>query len=312
MAAVITFTPNPAIDVSTSVDKLTPFRKLRCSAQHRDPGGGGINVARVLRHFGADVIAVYPSGGSTGELLRRLVEAAGIPGPCFSIAEETRESFTVFERDSAQQYRFVLPGGPLDERQCLRLLETLASVDERPRFVVASGSLPPGAPHDLYARAQTLAAQWGARFVLDTSGPALAAALEQGVYLIKPNLREFSELVGAPSSDQSACIEAGRRMIAAGRVEIIALTLGHRGALLITRDRTWRAAPLDIAPVSVVGAGDSFLGGMVFGLLSGEAPAAAFRRAVASGSAALLAPGTSLCQPADVERLSPLVKIERM
>lgn len=310
MTDIATFTPNPAIDISTSVDRVVPVRKLRCARQQRDPGGGGINVARVIKRLGGEVTAVYPSGGTTGQLLRRLVEREGIYGPALQLAEETREDFTVTELSSKQQFRFVLPGPTLDEREWRTCLDTLSAMKPPPRYLVASGSLPPGAPGDFYARASRIAKNWGARMVLDTSGAPLAAALEEGVHLIKPNLRELSELVGTALSDRTSQIEAGRRLLTTGRTDIIALTLGHRGALLITRDQAWYAPALPIVPVSAVGAGDSFLGGMVHGLAAGQSLENAFRSGVAAGSAALLSPGTGLCQPHDVIRLTSLVTIE--
>ena len=296
--------------MSTSIGQVTHSRKLRCSAQLREPGGGGINVARVARRLSADAVAVYPSGGTTGQLLRQMTEAEGIRGPTVSIKDETRENFTILERSSGRQFRFILPGPSVSEEECQRCLATLASVDQRPRFVIASGSLPPGASDDLYVRALHITKDWGAKFILDTSGAALAATLKESFYLIKPNLGEFSEFVGATLVDDDDCIIAARRLIALGHVEIVALTLGHRGALLITHDQAWRASPLPITPISVVGAGDSFLGGMAAGLAAGQDLEGAFRLGVAAGSAAILAPGTGLGQRKDIDRLYPQVAIK--
>ena len=115
MAEIVTLTPNPAIDLSTSVDRIVPMRKLRCAPQRRDPGGGGVNVARVVKRFGGDVEAILPVGGFTGQLLRRLIDDEGIPNRVIAAEGETREDFSVSELSTAQQYRFVLPGQPLRE-----------------------------------------------------------------------------------------------------------------------------------------------------------------------------------------------------
>jgi 6-phosphofructokinase 2 len=176
--------------------------------------------------------------------------------------------------------------------------------------VVGSGSLPPGVPNDFYAQAAAIAAGFGAKFILDTSGAPLAAALEHRVHLIKPNLRELCELAGAALADQRDWIAAARRLIDAGKVEMVALSLGHLGALLVTRDRALRAQALPIKPVSAVGAGDSFLGAIVFSLARGDNLADAFRLGVAAGSAALIHEGTELCQKADVNRLAQQVRME--
>ena len=197
MAEIVTLTPNPAIDLSTSVDRIVPIRKLRCAPQRRDPGGGGVNVARVVKRFGGDVEAILPVGGFTGQLLRRLIDDEGIPNRVIEAEAETREDFSVSELSTAQQYRFVLPGLPLREAEWRGCLEALAATVPRPKFVVGSGSLPPGVPNDFYAQAAAIARKLGAKFVVDTSGAPLAAAIEHGVYMIKPNLREMRDLVGA-------------------------------------------------------------------------------------------------------------------
>jgi 6-phosphofructokinase 2 len=311
-APIVTFTPNPAIDVSTSVDQVVPTRKLRCAPQQRDPGGGGINVARVVKRLGGEVEAIYPSGGVTGQLLRQLVEREGIFGPPLQLAEETREDFTVTETSSGRQFRFVLPGPTLAEHEWRACLATLESFSPPPRFLVASGSLAPGCPVDLYAQVSRIAARWNAKMILDTSGPPLAAALAEGVHLVKPNLGELSELVGAPLSDGDMQIKVCRNLVATGRAKMVALTLGHRGALLVTDEEVWHADPLPVTPVSVVGAGDSFVGGMVFALACGWDLPDAFRHGMAAGSAAVLSSGTELAHAADVARLAAQVKLERI
>ena len=115
MANIVTLTPNPAIDLSTSVDRVVPILKLRCAAQRRDPGGGGVNVARAVKRFGGDVEAILPVGGFTGQLLRRLIEDEGIPSRIIEVEAETREDFSVSELSTHTQYRFILPGQALRE-----------------------------------------------------------------------------------------------------------------------------------------------------------------------------------------------------
>lgn len=309
MVDIVTLTPNPAVDLSTSVDRVEPVMKLRCATPKRHPGGGGVNVARVVKRMGGDVEAILPVGGFTGQLLRRLIDDEEIASRMIEAEAETREDFSVSELSTAQQYRFVMPGLTLREAEWRACLDTLAATAPRPKFVVGSGSLPPGVPSDFYAQAAVIARRLGARFVLDTSGAPLAAALDQGVYIIKPNLREMRELAGAELADQDDWIGAARRFISSGKVEVVALSLGHLGAFLVTRDETIRAAPLPIKPISAVGAGDSFLGAMVFGLAKGDNLVDAFRLGAAAGAAALINEGTELCRPADVYRLCAQVEI---
>lgn len=309
MTQIITVTANPAIDVSTSVGKIVPFTKLRCAPAHQDPGGGGINVARVVHRLGGDVAAIYPAGGASGQLLRCLIDREGVRSIAIPASEETRQDFTVFEEGTNQQYRFVMPGAPLSGAEWQECIRQIVGAGLRRAYVVASGSLPPGVPEDFFARVVRAAKEIGAKAIVDTSGLPLKAALNEGVYLIKPNLREFQELAGTKSSDDAALIEAGRSLIDQGLVEIIALSLGPRGALLIAREFALRADSLPIKPASVVGAGDSFLGAMVWSLAKDDSLEIALRYGVAAGSAALLNPGTELCRIADVKRLAPQVVV---
>jgi len=310
MTDIVTITPNPAVDLSTSVERIIPVYKLRGTSQRRDPGGGGINVARVVKRLGGDVCAIYPVGGATGDLLRRLLDKEGVPSRTFAIAEETRENFYVSEISTGQPYRFILPGPGLNENEWQQCLTLLSRIEPFPRFVVASGSLPEGVPDDFYARLARIAKQRGARMILDTSGPALAAAVAEGLDLIKPNLREMRELAGREPADAREWEAAAKTLVDGGKVAIVALTMGHLGAVLVASDRTLRAEPLAITPVGAVGAGDSFLGALVRRLASGSDLEESFRHAVAAGAAALMNKGTELCRPADVERLAQRVIVK--
>jgi 6-phosphofructokinase 2 len=311
MTEIVTLTINPALDVSTSVTKLVPFTKMRCAPAHRDPGGGGINVARVLKRLGIDAIAIYPAGGATGQLLADLVEREGVRSIVIRTLNDTREDITIFDETTREQFRLVFPGAPLSDLEWQACLRSLARVDPPPAFVVASGSLPAGVPPDFYGRV-VQAAKAHSKVIVDTAGPFLMAALEAGVYLIKPNLREFQELAGITATDEAALVEAGRRLLIRYPIEVIALSMGPDGAILITRDLALRANGLPIEPISVSGAGDSFLGGMVWSLVNSDSLAVALRYGVAGGSAALLNPGTELCRPDDIHRLASQIVITPM
>jgi 6-phosphofructokinase 2 len=309
---IVTLTINPAIDIFVNVGRVESTRKLRCSAPKRDPGGGGINVARVAHRLGGEVAAIYPIGGQIGKLLQRLVEREDIASLVTPSHVETRENFTAYEESTGEQYRFVLPGSPLHRAEWEACLDKLAILSSKPKFVVASGSLPPGVPNDFYAHAIRHAKALGAKTVIDSSGSALKAALAEGVTLMKPNLVELGDLVGANLDSNAEQMEACRKLVKDKRAEMVALTLGEDGALLVTATQAWRALPMQIEAVSAVGAGDSFLGGMVAALDAGKPLEEAFRMAMAAASAAVLTPGTGLCQPQDVQELLPKVEIREI
>lgn len=304
-AQIVTLTINPAVDISTSVKKMTPFTKMRCAQAHRDPGGGGINVARVLKRLGSQATAIYPGGGATGRLLQTLVEGEGVRSIVIPARNDTREDITIFDETTREQFRLVFPGAALSEFEWQQCLDEIARVSPQAAFVIASGSLPAGVPADFYGRVAH--SKGVTKVIVDTSGNSLKAALDVGIYLIKPNLGEFQELAGITAADDASLIEAGRRLFDRYRIELIALSMGAAGALLLTPNIALRANSLAIAPISVSGAGDSFLGAMMWSLANSDNLETALRYGVAGGSAALLNPGTELCLGEDVHRLASKV-----
>lgn len=308
MKAIVTLTLNPAIDASCQAEKIHPIHKIRTTAERYDPGGGGVNVARVIRELGGEALAVYCAGGLTGQAFDQMVDALGLARHHIPIAGLTRVSHNVFERSSGQEYRFV-PEGPsfhaAEWRAALTALETLDF-----EYLVASGSLPQGVPADFYARVAEIVRAKGGRLVLDTSGEPLRAALAAGVYLIKPSRGELERLLARPLRDPAA-LAAAAGSLAADGAEMVAVSLGADGALLATAERCMRleAPPVEIR--SAVGAGDSFVGGMTLGLAEGRTPDDAFALAVATGSATVLTMGTELCRRDDVMRLYEQIRAEQ-
>jgi 6-phosphofructokinase 2 len=312
MPDIITLTMNPAVDIWTSVERIEPVRKLRCRAERREAGGGGINVARVIHRLGGDVLAVYLAGGVVGEQLKRLVAKEGVPDLVVPIAEETRESFTVTDETTRDEFRFVMPGPTLSDAEWRSALDCIERTAGGEKFLVVSGSLPGGAPSDFHAHLGQLARRAGARFIADASGAQLKAAFDAGVYLAKPNLRELEDITSGDLGDRPAQVRACRKLIGEGRAEILALTLGSSGALLVTKDEAWFSEPLAVKVVGTVGAGDSFLGALVWSISTGHKLEDGLRNAVAAGTAALLTEGTRLASVEDIRRLAKEVRLQRL
>lgn len=306
MPALITLTLNPALDLATTTDRVAPTHKLRCGPVQRFAGGGGINVARVLHRLGSEVQAWALAGGAAGTQVRQLLADEGVATAIQPIAGDTRENFSVVETATGQEFRFVLPGPTLQVPEWQACLDTLATPTTAPRWLIASGSLPPGVPSDFYARLAPGARARGTRLVVDTSGLPLAAALQAGVTLVKPSLRELRELLRQPLASAAEWCAAAQALVHTGQAEIVALSLGEQGALLATREGAWQAPALNVpAATGTTGAGDCFLAALVWALDRGDAPPQALRWGVAAGAAALLSPGTALAQAADVHRLQP-------
>jgi len=313
MTDILTITLNPAVDASTSTERLVPAHKLRCGPAQRLPGGGGINVARVVQRLGgASCRALYLAGGVMGRQLNELLATEQVPTHCLEIRGDTRENLSVRETTSGHEYRFVLPGPQVDAQEWQACLDAVAALDHAPRLVVLSGSLPPGLPPDSYALLTRLAQSRGSRVVVDSSGGPLAAALRHGVWLVKPSLRELSDYCGRLLPDEAAWHAAARGLVERGQARIVALSLGHEGALLVTAEGAWRAPAMAVPVQGTTGAGDSFLAGMLWAIARDMELLDAFRHAIAAGSASLLTPGTQLCRRDDVLRLVGDVVLRRL
>lgn len=304
MPRIATLTLNPAMDLSTATAQVEPTRKLRCSRPRYDPGGGGINVARVVAELGGDVVAVYPAGGPFGDMLERILAALALPQLRVPIAGDTRESFTVDETATGRQFRFVLPGPELSAAEQQACLDAIAALDPAPEFIVLSGSFPPGVALAYFDAVAALARRIKARLVLDCSGEALAyAAGRGGIHLLKPSLSELATLMGGKVEGAAAQEAALRELIGRGVAEVIVLSLGGEGAVLASREGIERFPPLDVPVCSAVGAGDSMVGAMVLALSRGWSLHEAVRYGIAAGSATIMRPGTELCRVEDVQRL---------
>ncbi len=308
MVAIATLTLNPAIDGSSEADAVRHTHKIRTSNERFDPGGGGINVARVLARLGSEVETVYLAGGVTGSVLNGLLDQAVIRRRCIEIAGDTRISLAVHERQSGKEYRFVPAGPEVSAAECQRCLEAIQGLSCS--WLVVSGSLPRGAPDDFYAKVADVTASRGMRLVLDTSGTALKATLARGgVHLVKPSLGEMEQLVGKPLRDPELVINAAKDIVESGGAEIVAVSMGHQGAVLVHANRALTLSAIPVEVRSAVGAGDSFVAAMTHGLAIGRSVEDAFRLGIAAGTAAVTTPGTDLCHRADVERIAAAIGI---
>jgi len=297
---------NPALDITTTAESVRHTDKIRCSEARYDAGGGGINVARFAAALDASVTAVYPAGGPTGAMVTNLVGEAGVPVARVIIGSPTRESFTVNEKSTGKQYRFVLPGPRLTPAEQTLCLEKLRAAAASAEFIVASGSLPPGAPPDFYQRVADLCGELGAKLILDTSGGGLAN-VSSGVFVLKPSVRELRECTGRPLETEAEQLSAAHDLVDRGTTQAVVVSLGAEGALLVTSGEAHRFSAVPVHAISGVGAGDAMVAAITVGLTRGWPLTRSVGYGIAAATAKLLTPGTAVCTRSDVERFAEQV-----
>ncbi len=300
-ADIATLTLNPAIDVSSDSDEVRPTQKTRIYNEQIEAGGGGINVSKMLAELGAPVRAIYLAGGATGGALDEILGQFRIERDRISIDGDTRMSLAVLERATGIEYQFVPEGPKVSDEEWRHALDH--AVTSGPSYLVASGSLPRGVPADFYARLARSFRGTATRFVLDTSGAELKAAVaEGGIFLLKPSDRELRELVGKDLDDDGLAASA-RAIVDGGKSDHVAVTMGSKGAIFACKTATYRLSALPVETRSALGSGDSFVGAMTYAFHEGMDAAQAFRLGVAAGAAAASAKGARLCTAGDVYRL---------
>lgn len=304
--AIITVTFNPALDLNTSVEALLPERKLKCTAPVIEPGGGGINVARAINKLGGQALAIYPGGGDTGRIITQLLAAESVNAKMIHTKSMCRQNLIIVDRSSGKQYLFDMPGPTVSSaayNACLNFIRQADKID----YLVVSGSLPNGAPKDLFVKLASIACDKQAKMIVDTSGEHIQLAVRAGVYLIKPNLKELGLLTGREIISATDAEDAARQVLRRFACEVVIVSMGSNGALLVTKDQALRITPPPVTVLSTVGAGDSLVGGLVLWLAQGKPLADAVKYAVACGTAATITAGPELCNKADADRLFSLV-----
>ncbi|MEO6300351.1 MAG: 1-phosphofructokinase family hexose kinase, partial [Paracoccaceae bacterium] len=273
---IVTLTLNPALDMSSEVASLIPDQKLRCSEPLLDPGGGGLNVSRAIAAIGGESLALVALGGLTGDRLAGLIRAEDVPFLALTAPGETRQSLTVTEGTTGRQYRFMLPGptwSDLDQERVFTLLRASA----RPgAFGVISGSQPPGVPLDFPARLAR--AMPGLNVVLDTSGPALKEAVAHpipGLAILRMDGDEAETLAGTALISRSDSADFAQSLVDRGVARRVIVARGADGSVLVDKDHRIFAKAAKVKVKSTVGAGDSFVAGLVLALARNETPEAA-------------------------------------
>ncbi|MEA2973493.1 MAG: 1-phosphofructokinase [Actinomycetota bacterium] len=300
---IVTLTLNPSLDRTVEVPFLERGAVIRTLDGHVDPGGKGVNVARALLASGVEARAILPVGGRVGHQLVELLEAEGVVMTSVQVGADTRSNLTLSEPDGTVT-KINEAGGALTEAEIERLADALLLTAGAADWVVASGSLPPATPTNVYARLVTRLAAHDIKLAVDTSGPALAQAVAAGAALVKPNREELSEAVGWEVWSLADAVKAAESLRDQG-AQAVLVSLGPDGAVLIDDDGAVHGrCPVDV-PRSSVGAGDCLLAGFLAAGARGEK---ALATALQWAAAAVELPGSRVPTPADINGRLPILR----
>ena len=300
---------NPSFDKTVEVDALALGEVNRIRSVRVDMGGKGVNVAVVARRLGLDALCIGCMGEQGAQHFTRLMDEEGLPHRFLTVPGAVRTNLKVVSRDGKGVTELNEPGAPLSGKAMEDFFGLAKEEAARSEYVVLTGSLPPGCPDNTYG--ELIRAMGGTRCILDAGGPVLRLGAEAGPFLLKPNLAELEQALGAQLRTLRAIRDAALIFLRKGASHVV-VSMGAMGAMYVSEARTLYAPALRVEARSTVGAGDAMVGGMLLGLQKSGDMAQAFRYGIAAGAASVMTEGTQLIHPEDFERLVSQVKVQEV
>lgn len=306
-----TVTMNPALDKTATVGNFRVDKVNKISSFREDPGGKGINVSKVAAKLGEKSVAYAVLAGQTGEKIARMLQEGGIDVEAVMVKGETRTNLKVVDDVLGTNTDINEPGPVISSQDANRLAKAITATIGDGDVVVVSGSLPQGIRKEFYAELVVALRLTGAKVFLDADGEPLRVGIKARPSLIKPNDDELSRLVGRDLTSDAEIAEAARQLVSEG-VEEVVVSMGGRGAIFATEDKTILAKAPKVKVGSTVGAGDSVVAALAVAEMKGLELEDAARLAVATGSANVMCSGTQAAEKSAVEALIPSVVIEEL
>ena len=302
---IYTITLNPALDRTLWIQKVRDDVSNRILEEKSFAGGKSVDVSKVLKNLGVDNIALGFVGGFAGRELEGRLLNEGIETDFVRVSGETRTNIIIHETGTGKQLAFNARGPEIKPDELMQFIEQLERLPCG-EVVAIGGSIPLGVSPEIYRKIISLVKKCQAKVVLDVDGEALRQGIKAHPNVIKPNIHELSELAGRELNGLDEVVSAARSINQQG-VEIVLVSMGAKGILLVSDGQQYLAVPPNVNVESTIGAGDSSVAGFVFGLVQGKDLKQCLIYAVAAGTATTLRQGTALCQKDDFERIVPLV-----
>lgn len=308
---LVTVTPNPAIDLACTVPRFTAGEVNRVEAYRQDPGGKGVNIARLLRQFDLPVAATGFLGADNPHIFEKFFLEQDIRDEFVRVPGETRIGVKVLDPEARTTTDINFPGLAPDARHCAVLVNTVEELARQAFAVVIAGSLPADLSPFLFEELVRVVKKTDAKAVVDTSGPALLHAINAAPWLIKPNAEELGAYVGRPLADVADIVGEARKLLDRG-IHTVAVSLGARGAVFVEGREALLSRPPKVEPASTVGAGDAMVGCLVAGLARGLPLQERVRLATAVSAAVVTQQGPSLPSLSAADRLEDQVEIAQI
>ncbi len=308
---IFTVTLNPAVDRELTVTEIAFDTVLRATDWRVDCGGKGFNVARMLKSLGLSSVALGFAAGKSGEMLNEKLQSLGIETEFVWTGGETRTNVSIVSAENGHYVKVNEPGPTITEADLAQLAQKIRDRVQAGDWWVLAGSLPPGVEPIYYTELITIIQSAGAKVFLDTSDEALRQNCGAKPFLVKPNDEEAHELTGKPVNTAAEIAAVGRAISAMGPASVI-ISLGEKGAVLVDEDKAWLAASPRIVAANPIGAGDSMVAGIVWGLSQGDSMQDALCKGIACGAATASQKGTSVGTRKQVNELLAQVQLREL
>ena len=308
---IVTVTLNPAIDKTGVVEGFLPGAVNRMKSVRMDPGGKGINVSKTLKMLGQESRTVGILGGNTGAWVEGALKAAGISTDFVTVEHSTRTNLKLIDRAGGGTTDINEPGDLVTEETLNLVKERLLAMLKKDDIVVFSGSLPPGAPDELYGDWAGLCRAAGAKVFIDADGASFRHAVLSIPYAVKPNQHELSRLFQRELTSMEDIVTCGMWLIDRG-IHVAAISLGGDGALFLSENECYRGYGLQVEAKSTVGAGDSMMAALAFGEARGMGLYETARLAIAVSAASVMQSGSQSADPDAVQELLGRVRLEKI
>ncbi len=305
---ITTVTLNVAVDKAYVIGEFKKGEVMRVQKCTNTAGGKGLNVAKIAKLCGEEVLATGFVGGHAGAYVEQMLDEQQVKNEFIHTAGETRSCINILAQDGSST-EFLEPGAPVTKENIEEFLKKFESMIDRSEVITISGSVPAGVDVDMYARMIKKIKDRHKKVILDTSGALLEAGIKAAPTMIKPNADEISALLGVPVVSRTELIESGKKLQARG-IEYVVISLGGDGALVIDGKHVYHGKPPKIDVVNTVGCGDSMVGAFAAGMARGWDAEETLKFAVSVSAANALTMATGNFEEKDRKKIYEQTKVE--